>query len=239
MGCCNKFALFFINFLVFGVGVAVVVLASIVIAKDNTYGILLSEGTFSLPIIILIAGLVILLIGFLGCCGALKENSCMLQTYAVIVLLLLIAEIILGILILVYTNKAETIIMDGMDKVFNKYGGADASLTKSIDAAQHDLECCGVRNYTDWSNYTYATNNPNSVGDGCCRDEITKDCGKGVLGQPNIEDKIYTRGCYSAIKEDVEGLAIGLGVICIILAIVQLMAVSCACGIAKKSKQYA
>ncbi|KAK7085985.1 Tetraspanin-9 [Halocaridina rubra] len=237
MGCFNKFALFVINFLVFGVGVAVVVVASIVISKDNTYGTLLSQGVFSLPIIILIAGLVILIIGFLGCCGALKENSCMLQTYAVIMLLLLIAEIVLGILILVYTNKAENVVMNGMDDVFNKYGGKDTSLTKSIDAAQHELKCCGVRNYTDWKNYSYGIDHPNSVSDGCCKEQ-SEDCGKGILTNPNIESLIYTEGCYFAIKDDIEGLAIGLGVIVIILAIIQLMSISCACGIAKRSKHH-
>lgn len=237
MGCCNKFALFVINFVVFGVGVAVVVLASLVISKNSTYGVMLQDGTFSLPIIVLIAGLIILLIGFLGCCGALKENSCLLQTYAGIVLVLLIAEVILAILIFVYTNQAKDTVRTGMDGIFDNYGGKDQSLTASLDHAQQDLHCCGVRNYTDWENYQYGQLHPNSVADGCCR-EFTKDCGLNVLSFGDIQDKIYTQGCFRAIENDIEGLAIWLGVICIILALVQLLSISCACGIAKKSSQY-
>lgn len=240
MGCCNKFALFVINFIVFGIGVAVVVLASLVISKDSTYGALLQSGIFSLPIIILIAGLIILLIGFLGCCGALKENSCMLQTYAGIVLVLLIAEIILGILILVYTNKAEEIVTQGMTDIFNNYGNGDKSLQASLDHAQHDLQCCGVHNYTDWKDYKYDETNPNSVADGCCKD-MTPDCGLGVLSKSTeeIEKLIFERGCYGAIKDDLQSVTIGLGVACIILALVQLLSISCACGIAKRSSHYA
>lgn len=66
-----------------GVGVATVVLASIFISKNGEYGSLLASGTFTLPICILIAGLCILLLGFFGCCGALKENACMLHTVSV------------------------------------------------------------------------------------------------------------------------------------------------------------
>ena len=57
-----------------------VALASLIINKDNNYGSLLVQGVFTLPIIILIAGLIIVVIGFLGCCGAVKGSSCMLQT---------------------------------------------------------------------------------------------------------------------------------------------------------------
>lgn len=214
------------------------VLASLVISKDTTYGALLQKGVLSLPIIVLVAGLIILIIGFLGCCGALKENTCMLKTYAAIVLVLLIAEIILGILVLVYTNKAESIIKDGMHDIFEQYGNGDKALKESLDHAQNDLHCCGVSSYRDWANYTaIGTGN---VADGCCK-QMEDDCGKGVLNESpeEIEDKIYTQGCYPAIKEDIQGVTIGLGVACIALALVQLLSISCACGIAKKQSHYA
>ncbi|XP_066951441.1 CD63 antigen-like [Macrobrachium rosenbergii] len=235
MGCISKFTLFVTNFIVFGVGVAVVALASIVISKDNTYGVLLSEGTFALPIIILIAGLIILLIGFLGCCGAAQESRCMLYTYAVIVLILLLAEIVLGIVMLVYSNKAEDLIIEGMDDVFNDYGKDDKSLTKAIDRAQHDLQCCGVHNYTDWENFYYGQQHNNSVADGCCKN-MTKGCGLDVLVDPDIASTIYTQGCFYAIKEDAKDATIGLGVACLILALVQAFSISFACSLAKEAR---
>merc|ERR1712002_868896 len=195
MGCCSRFALFVLNFFVFAIGLASVVMASLVISKDTVYGDLLASGVFSLPIGILIAGICILLLGFLGCCGALKENSCMLQTYAGIVLLLFIAEVVLGVLILVYSDKAESIITDAMKDSFNKYGGDDTSLTKSLDAAQHELKCCGVDSYKDWSGFAFG-NSTGDVAEGCCLEETTG-CGKGVANL-DLEDavkKVYVRGC--------------------------------------------
>lgn len=240
MGCFSRFALFVVNFLVFGVGLATVILASVIISKNSVYGDLLVSGTFTLPTIVLIAGICILLLGFLGCCGALKENSCMLQTYAGIVLLLLIAEVVLGILILVYRNEAQQYITDGMKDTFNKYGDdADEALTKSLDALQHNLECCGVAGYQDWKNFTFGSENGN-VAEGCCK-EMTETCFLGMANKPEevAEKTIYTQGCYERIKEDLTGVTLALGVTTVILGLVQLLSISCACGLAKNSKRYA
>jgi len=240
MGCFSKLGLFILNFLVFAVGLAVVVLASVVIHKDTTIGVLLQGGIFTLPICILIAGLIVLLIGFLGCCGAIKENSCMLKTYAAIVLVLFIAEIVLGIMVFVYTDKAEAFIQDGMTDSFNKYGGVDEQLTKGLDVVQHDLECCGVTGFQNWQNYTYGKEpeSLNDVASGCCKEE-TEGCNKGMATKSEEEamKTIYTEGCYDAVKNQLMGVTIGLGAATVVLAVVQIMAICCACGLAKNSKQ--
>nr|XP_053644199.1 CD63 antigen-like [Cherax quadricarinatus] len=237
MGCISKLGLFILNFVVFAVGVAIVALASIIINKDSDYGnLLLSKGMFTVPVIVLIIGLIIVIIGFLGCCGALKENSCMLKTYAFIVAVLLISQIVLGILLLVYSQKAEDVIKDGMEEVFEGYGKEDLALTKSIDQIQHDLKCCGVSNYTDWRELGQG----NDVTIGCCKNQ-TDECVIAMVTKPPLvaTKTIYTEGCFYAIKEDIQSITIGLGVACLILAAVEVMSISCACGIAKKSKHYA
>lgn len=61
-------------------GIGVITLGSIVIHRSSEYGELLFEGILTLPIWTLLLGIVITLIGFFGCCGAMKENSCMLYT---------------------------------------------------------------------------------------------------------------------------------------------------------------
>jgi len=234
MGCFTKLGLFVLNFAIFVAGVAVVTLASIIISKDNTYGNLLTDGIFTLPIIILIAGLIIVIIGFLGCCGALKESSCMLRTYAFIVGVMLIAEITLGILLLVYPTQAEDILKDAMTKNFKTYNTSNEANTRSIDGIQHDLECCGVNNYTDWRDYDWSKGE--NVADSCCRIE-SLGCGNkmALATEEDAEKKIYTQGCFYAIKEDLKDETIALGVILFLMAVVQVMSVSCACGLASKS----
>lgn len=163
----------------------------------------------------------------------------MLQTYAGVVLLLLIAEVVLGILILVYRTEAEKYITDGMKDTFNNYGGSDEALTKSLDALQHNLECCGVASYKDWKDFSFG-NVTGNVAEGCCK-EMTEGCGDGMANVPEetAKDTIFTQGCYERIKEDLTGVTLALGVTTVILGLVQLLSISCACGLAKNSKRYA
>ncbi|KAG0711069.1 Tetraspanin-7 [Chionoecetes opilio] len=235
MGCISKLTLFVLNFAIFVAGVAVVALASMVIHKDNTYGALLGEGTFTLPVIILIAGLTIVVIGFLGCCGAMKESSCMLKTYACIVIVMLLAELALGIVVLVYPAAAENTIKKGMVKVFEKYGRDDAT-NVTIDAIQHDLHCCGVENYTDWQNYPYGETG--NVSRGCCREDDGNDqcfLDKNQLSADMAKKEIYIKGCFAALKSEFMGETVALGVVLFIMAIVQVLAATCACRLAKNT----
>lgn len=59
--------------------------------------------------------------------------------YSAIVMVLFIAEVVLGILIFVYTDEAEEILTKGMEGVFNDYGQQDEALTKSLDLAQQEV----------------------------------------------------------------------------------------------------
>lgn len=50
-------------------------------------------------------GGVMLMISFMGCCGALKQVKCLLGFYSTILLVLLLAEIAIGIFAAVYSTK--------------------------------------------------------------------------------------------------------------------------------------
>jgi len=223
--CVNKLFLVVLNFIIFAVGVGVVALASIVIHRSSEYGELFLDGILTLPIWTLIVGIVITLLGFFGCCGAMRENSCMLYTYAVIVTILFLCEVVLGILVAIYPQKAAEHIMEGMDEAFKKYGGEDQSLKRAIDNIQHDLRCCGVEGPNDWQK-DYAQPIPRS----CCKDDST--C------NPNTAGDIFEQGCYNAIVDSLKGVTVALGVTAIVLGIVQVICICIACGLAKKKSQY-
>ncbi|VDD79273.1 unnamed protein product [Mesocestoides corti] len=61
----------------------------------------------------LVIGFVICFLGFLGCCGAWKENVCMLTGFAVIVGLILTLEIIVVVLGFVYRDQFMCCGVDG------------------------------------------------------------------------------------------------------------------------------
>jgi len=234
MGCCSKFALFLLNFLIFLLGTAVVVVASLVISKGDAWSTLLQDGNMNMPIVVLVFGAVVLLIGFLGCCGALRQSACMLNMYAIIVMALVIAQIVLGVLILVYKDTAEEVVKEGMKAAFDKYNNGDEELKKTIDLAQHDLKCCGIDGYRDWQSVLTGTGGM-SVPDGCCVENIPG-CGTNYFINP-AHVEIYKDGCYEATEEILGSLKISLGSLAIIIAFVQLITVFCACNLARESKK--
>ncbi|KAA0201987.1 tetraspanin-like protein 8-like [Hyalella azteca] len=231
MGCFSKFFLFILNFIVFAMGVAVIVLASLILANSDDFKVLLSDGVFTLPIILLILGIIVMLIGFFGCFGAMRESPCLLYTYATIVLVLLCAQIGVAVYGLVEKDEIQEKIANSMAEVFSKYGGDDTELNNALDAAQHQLQCCGVYNYTDWnSGYINSPLPANTVPPGCCKTNVTG-CYQNVNTNP---DNIYVTGCYTLLVDTIRGQALWLAIGAIILGLVQLGCVLIACGIGKR-----
>lgn len=241
MGCFSKFFLTALNFLVFAVGVAVIVLASLILSHGQDFQALVDKGSFTVPIILLIIGVIILLIGFFGCFGAIRESPCLLYTYATIVLCLLIAQIAVIVYGSVEKGKIQDVMSEKMIKVMATYGHSDEG-TASLDTAQHGLQCCGVFNYTDWGTggaiHKAIIADGGDVPKGCCR-HITADCNKNIFGasKNDIKARIYTDGCFTKFWDIVEGESIWMIVGAVVLGLVQLACVVIACGIGKRSSQ--
>lgn len=143
-------------------------------------------------IILVVVGGVLFGIGFLGCCGACKKNSCMLTIYSVIVLVVCGAQIGVAVYAVVDASKLEAQIKDGLtialDKSYKngiRFSGNDIvkpQLGEDIawDYLQLDLQCCAVNNFTDYSssarswNATYtlpggSVVDPAKVPPSCCK----------------------------------------------------------------------
>uniref|UniRef100_A0A8C6ZTB0 Tetraspanin n=1 Tax=Nothoprocta perdicaria TaxID=30464 RepID=A0A8C6ZTB0_NOTPE len=84
---------------------------------------------------LIVIGAILLIIGFLGCCGAQKESKCLLMTFFTVVLIIFIAEIAAAVVALVYTGLVSA--------MFESWAGLIGDLW--------DLHCCGLNNYTDLS----------------------------------------------------------------------------------------
>merc|ERR1712179_157005 len=235
LSCINKTVLLVLNLVLFLIGLGLVIVSSIALHLGGEFGELLEDGTLTFPIIILIVGIFILLLGFFGCCGAQKENACMLYTYSTVLLILVIAQFACGIILVVNGKSAEDTVKDGMWKAFNKYGNPDDNhFTEVVDKLQNELKCCGVDGPDDWQNATYLMDD-HSVADGCCKDMMTG-CGKGYFDHMNAVE-IYKDGCYQIIKNELLDLGVGITGLIFIAAGVQLIIVILACILAKESKK--
>merc|ERR1719361_800985 len=168
----------------------------------------------------LAAGVLIFLLAFLGCCGAFRKSSCMLNMYAVIMVLLIIVQIAVTALIFVSSSEVDTVFTN----VVNKYNPTstdedDIAITQFVDQLQTSVDCCG------WTGASYFDNNTSLEGNlpsTCCPNDSV--CSETEL-----------IGCKEALKT--YGLALGgVAAGCIIL---ELLATLVACCIKKKDSNFA
>ena len=61
-------------------GLAVIVVGAVIKLKYSAYIQVSSSGVITAPVFLIIIGAIIFIVGFLGCCGAWKENYCMVTT---------------------------------------------------------------------------------------------------------------------------------------------------------------
>ncbi|RZC43280.1 CD63 antigen, partial [Asbolus verrucosus] len=104
------------------------------------------------PILLIIIGSIIFVTSFFGCCGAIRESTCMLTTFAIILLTLLIIQIAIGAYAFLQvgdTVDLKASVKQVVQKSFIQYN-TSKSAQEEFDFLQTFLPCCGVNNKTDW-----------------------------------------------------------------------------------------
>jgi len=219
-GCgnkCVKYLVFLFNFLVFVVGVVVLGVSLGIrynndIQKyfqkllDGAQDTSVNIGQLYIPLYVLMGiGALLLLTGFLGCCGACTENTCLLSLFFSIILILFVAELGCGIAILVNKNQFKDAMTDAITKNFVHYGEPKyEEYTKSVDQMQNEMKCCGCKGITDFHT-----------------GKIPPTCGIGP-GQ-------YTVGCCDKIWSEAEGQLAIVGGVAIGILVIELLAMIFSC----------
>ncbi|CAH1965827.1 unnamed protein product [Acanthoscelides obtectus] len=124
--------------------------------KSNyaTYDSALDGKYFSLPNLLIATGVIILLISFLGCYGAMKENWIMLMAFSVLLGVIFIFEFSAGIAGYVLRDKTSAYLEQELTRSMNLYT-KDITTAIMWDTIQEEFECCGVKNFGDWEEQTF------------------------------------------------------------------------------------
>uniref|UniRef100_A0A8B9FIP7 Tetraspanin 8 n=1 Tax=Amazona collaria TaxID=241587 RepID=A0A8B9FIP7_9PSIT len=112
---CMKYSMFIFNFLFWVCGSIILgVSIWIRVSKDAQFLPLsfqeleIDSSVFAGVDLLIAVGSIIMILGFLGCCGAIKESRCMLMLFFIGLLLILILQVTGGILGAVYRSQIET-----------------------------------------------------------------------------------------------------------------------------------
>lgn len=175
---CIKFLLFFFNLLFWISGC--IILGVFIYLKVNKDGnAITSESIPGIDLMIAI-GVIVMVLGFLGCCGAIRENRCMLLMFFISLLIIFILLLAAGILGAVGTDKVKDWMQERLQK-FTPLSDQPQSVRDDLEKLQRELHCCGlVKGPSDW------TTVPSS-----CRCNTTEtDCTPGTNYQTPCSEKI-------------------------------------------------
>lgn len=233
---CIKFSLFFLNvlfwlaaILILGVGVYIMV------EKKDAYQNL-SDLKFDPAVLFVILGGALFIITFLGCLGAVRENTCMLCCYACIVCVLLLVEVSCGVVGFYFRGEVQGGIREKLSNAIVLYRDPDKpDLQLVIETTQTEFKCCGIASYEDWqTNIYFNCSSPGAEACGvprtCCKteeDRINSQCGFGV-GKMDIverEKRIYTTGCLTIAVDWFKGNLIAIGITSFGILLLQIIAI--------------
>ncbi|XP_053259898.1 tetraspanin-9 isoform X2 [Podarcis raffonei] len=165
--------------------------------------------------LVIAIGTIIMVTGFLGCLGAIKENKCLLLSFFIVLLIILLAELILLILFFVYMDKvnenAKQDLKEGL-KLYNTEN--NVGLKNAWNIIQAEMHCCGVTDYKDW----YLVLGENTVPDRCCI-ENSEDCGRNSTNM----NLVWKTGCYEKVKMWFDGNKHILGTAGMCILIMQIL----------------
>ncbi|NP_001240768.1 leukocyte surface antigen CD53 isoform X1 [Equus asinus] len=144
-----KYVLFFFNLLFWFCGCCILGFG-IYLLIHNNFGVLFHNlPSLTLGNALVIVGSIIMVVAFLGCMGSIKENKCLLMSFFVLLLIILLAEVTLAILLFVYEQKLSNYVAEGLNDSIRRYN-SDNSTKAAWDSIQSFLQCCGVNNASDW-----------------------------------------------------------------------------------------
>ncbi|XP_077155654.1 tetraspanin-18-like [Ranitomeya variabilis] len=220
-----KYMMFLFNVLIFLGGICLLGIGIWIVADPDGFQTvfssnpLLSAGGY----ILLIVGLALSLLGFLGCFGAIRENRPLLLIFFILILLLFIVELVGIILAFTYQKmiKQEHFLLE----LQRYYEGDNSSqvFSQSWNTIMIALSCCGISGLNDFDNrshfhylYPFAP-----WPEACCKRDnpvlsgIIKDKRKCMENTP---DYTNNQGCFSTIASSLKKYisisgGVGLGVL--------------------------
>jgi len=209
-----KYLLFAFNFCFWLAGAAILGVAIWILVDDDIDDVVevADISIYTGSYVLIVAGAVMLIVGFAGCCGAIKESTCLLGLYFTCLFAIFALEVGAAIWAFLEFNSLQ----EGIDTALNetakeKYINDD----ETYQNFQQNFQCCGTVSITSGFNKA----------EGCyvncnCTSSDTEICDsvKASDGCGASTGKIYMTPCNEALYDFVDdnmlllaGVALGIG----------------------------
>lgn len=224
---CVKYVLFFFNLIFAITGIVFISVGAVILVAYSGYNNFVDSWFFAAPVLMIIVGVIVFLVSFFGCCGAVKENHCMIITFSVLLMLMFALELGAGITGYMMRGEVGNMLENRLNDTLREYNTKE-DVRRSWDIMQHDLQCCGMNGPADWPKIGFPNNN---VPDTCCNEIPAQS--KCDLNSIHIHDE----GCIGKLKSAIENNALILGGVGIGIALIQFIGVIFACCLARSIRR--
>jgi len=226
---CIKVMLFLFNLIFVIAGIGLIATGSYVNVKMDEYYDFFGSDYLGPGILLIVVGVMIFLIAFFGCCGAIKENHCLTMTFAVCLSLIFILEIAGGIAGFVLRDQVEDEVKHVLTDAMKNYKqDGHEGVTETWDKLQKEFECCGVNNASDWTDPKMG-NQPTIV-ESCCKTP-------GTNCSTTNPQEVFTDSCSIKLEDWLKSKVAIIGGVGIGLAFVQVVGIMFACCLARAIKK--
>ncbi|XP_040270337.1 tetraspanin-15-like isoform X2 [Bufo bufo] len=203
---CIKFSLSFYSTLFSLIGLLILCIGIYAESERRKHQTL--EGIFLAPaIILLLLGILMFVVSFIGMVGSLRDNLLLLKIFFWVLLSIFFVEILLIVIELVFETEmkkfAHANILVGLKQYYD-----DLDFKNIMDFVQEKFSCCGGDQFTDWKVNPY--HSCNSTGPLSCGVPYTC-CITGT--RLDVVNIIHVRGCIHAVGlwlNDNFGITFGL-----------------------------
>ncbi|XP_029000820.1 CD82 antigen-like [Betta splendens] len=229
-GCLTvtKYFLFLFNLIFFLSGVVIMGFGLWLRLDNQSFIVVISSSTAVKVVCYTLIGVgaFSMLMGFLGCVGAIYEIRCLLGLYFTCLLLILIAQITAGALIYFQKDVVNEEMSNVVSKVLDNYPGNNSTTEQAWDFIQRKMECCGWESYQDWLDNMAIVNSSQLL--------FPCSCQNVSLASGNFSDSgfceaqtpdwpVYDMGCADSVEQWVlSNIWFILG-ICLGVAVIELL----------------
>lgn len=210
-GCLTvtKYFLFLFNLIFFLLG-GVILGFGLWLLLDNQSFIVVLNDSMAVKVacyILIAVGSFSMLMGFVGCLGAIYEVRCLLGLYFTCLLLILIAQIAAGALIYFQKDMLDEEMSKIVSKVLDNYPGNNTSTEQAWDFIQRNMKCCGWSGRQDWNGNMVIVNSSQLLFPCSCQNTSSISANSsasfsetGFCDASGSDWSVYDEGCSDSVE---------------------------------------
>ncbi|XP_061219083.1 tetraspanin-18-like isoform X1 [Neopsephotus bourkii] len=202
---CVKYLMLIFNALVFAGGTSLVAVGLWVAVDPSGFQhIVAANGVLSAGAFLLLAvGTALALLGFLGCCGALRRSRALLLVFFILVSLVFVTQLVGAVLFLLHWKQMQPeLLLSELRRSYRGDEGAEVFST-AWNTLMVTFSCCGVLGPEDFGNGScFQELHPGMPWPRvCCTRDGLLQAGE-LLGWEQCQDRspgyIHAQGCFTA-----------------------------------------